>query len=154
MTESGGDPGNHGGGPSGPADADEERALELAHRVFDHARNGRSRELAGYLDAGVPVNSTDTDGNSLLMLACYHGHPATVRVLLQRGADPDRVNGRGQTPLSGAVFQGQRDVVTALVAADADPYLGEPNALESARFFGRADLWDLLGIRPDGSDES
>lgn len=132
--------------PVGPADEGEERALELAHRVFEHARNGRARELCGYLDLGIPVNSTDSEGNSLVMLAAYHGHPRTVIALLERGADPDRVNARGQTPLAGAVFKGERDVVAALVAADADPYLGTPNALEAARFFGRADLLELLEV--------
>ena len=149
VTESGGEPGDGASGPAGPADEDEERALALARRVFDHARGGRSDELSGYLDLGVPVNSTDAEGNSLLMLAAYHGHPATVRALLQRGADPDRVNVRGQTPLAGAVFKGERDVVAALVDADADPYLGEPNALDSARFFGREDLLDLLEVHLD-----
>ena len=132
--------------PVGPADEGEERALELAHRVFEHARNGRTRELCGYLDLGIPVNSTDSDGNSLVMLAAYHGHPRTVIALLERGADPDRVNARGQTPLAGAVFKGERDVVAALVSADADPYLGTPNALDAARFFARTDLLELLEV--------
>ncbi|MEW1957707.1 ankyrin repeat domain-containing protein [Kineococcus sp. NPDC059986] len=136
--------------PSGPADEGEERALALAHRVFEHARNGRVRELCGYLDLGVPVNSTDSDGNTLLMLAAYHGHPRTVLALLERGADPDRANSRGQTPLAGAVFKGEVEVVAALVGADADPYLGSPNALEAARFFGREDLLELLEVpEPD-----
>ncbi|WP_432564936.1 ankyrin repeat domain-containing protein [Kineococcus sp. SYSU DK003] len=135
-----------GAQPTGPADEGEERALELAHRVFEHARQGRTRELCGYLDAGVPVNSSDSEGNTLVMLAAYHGHARTVLALLERGADPDRTNARGQTPLAGAVFKGERDVVAALVAADADPYLGTPNALESARFFGRTDLLDLLEV--------
>lgn len=135
--------------PAGPASAGEERALELAHRIFEHARHGRVRELSGYLDLGVPVNSTDSEGNSLVMLAAYHGHPRTVLALLERGADPDRANARGQTPLAGAVVKGERDVVAALVAADADPYLGTPNALETARFFGREDLLGMLEIPTD-----
>jgi hypothetical protein len=139
--------------PVGPADEGEERALELAHRVFEHARNGRTRELCGYLDLGIPVNSTDSEGNSLVMLAAYHGHPRTVVALLDRGADPDRANLRGQTPLAGAVFKGERDVVAALVAADADPYLGTPNALDSARFFSREDLLDLLEVSLDDPEE-
>ncbi|WP_432545274.1 ankyrin repeat domain-containing protein [Kineococcus sp. SYSU DK004] len=135
----------------GPADEEEERALEVAGRVFESARSGRLRELTLYLDAGVPVESTDSDGNCLLMLAAYHGHAAVVRALLTRGADPDRVNARGQTPLAGAVFKGERDVVAALVDGDADPYLGTPTALEAARFFGRQDLLDLLEV-PDVPD--
>ena len=142
--------GEHPQEPVGPSDEGEERALEFAHRLFDHARHGRSRELCGYLDLGVPVNSTDADGNTLLMLAACNGHHATVTALLTRGADPDRVNDRGQTPLTGAVYTGARDVVAALLTGDADPYLGTPNALETARFFDRTDLLDLLEVEhPD-----
>jgi len=132
-------------GVVGPSDEGEERALEFAHRLFDHARNGRSRELTGYLDLGVPVNSADADGNTLLMLAAANGHQATVKALLARGADPDRVNDRGRTSLTGAVFHGERDVVALLLTGDADPYLGTPNALETARFLDRADLLELFG---------
>jgi ankyrin repeat protein len=39
------------------------------------------------------------------MLAASHDHPATVRELLDRGADVDRVNDRGQTALAAAVFR-------------------------------------------------
>ncbi|NAZ84952.1 ankyrin repeat domain-containing protein [Kineococcus indalonis] len=132
--------------PVGPADAGEERALELAHRVFEAARQGRTRELCAYLDAGVPVDSTDSRGDCLLMLAAYHGHESTVRALLERGSDPDAVDAHGKTPLAAAVVNGRRDLVAALVAADADPYLGSPSALESARFFGREDLLELLEV--------
>ena len=45
------------------------------------------------------------------MLAAYHGHAALVKVLLQNGADPNSLNDRGQSPLAGAVFKGEADVV-------------------------------------------
>jgi hypothetical protein len=131
-------------GVVGPSDEGEERALEFVHRLFDHARNGRSRELAGYLDLGVPVNSTDADGNTLLMLAAANGHHATVKALLARGADPDRIDDRGRTSLTSAVFHGERDVVALLLTGDADPYQGTPNALDTARFLDRTDLLDLF----------
>ena len=34
----------------------DDEALELAHRMFDVARDGGAAELAAYVDAGVPVD--------------------------------------------------------------------------------------------------
>lgn len=55
----------------------------------------------------MPANLTNDRGDSLLMLAAYHGHAEAVTALVGRGADPDRANDRGQTPLAGAVFKGR-----------------------------------------------
>ena len=110
--------------------------LALAGRLFDQARAGSAAELGAYLDAGVPVDLTDAHGNTLLMLAAYHGHLEAVTALLARGADPDRVNDRGQTPLAGAVFKHSDGVCAALLAAGADPDLGDPSARATAVFFG------------------
>jgi hypothetical protein len=79
------------------------------------------------------------------MLAAYHGHADTLRELLARGADPNRANDRGQTPLAGAVFKGEPEVVAALMASGADPEAGAPSAVATARMFERADLLELLG---------
>jgi ankyrin repeat protein len=111
--------------------------VALAHRVLDLARDGREADLAAYVEAGVPVNLTDEAGNTLVMLAAYHGHAAAVRVLASRGADVDRVNDRGQTPLAGAVFKDEPEVVAALLAAGADPDAGTPSARDTAAVFGR-----------------
>jgi ankyrin repeat protein len=45
------------------------------------------------------------------MLASYHGHAPLVKLLLQHGADPNTLNDRGQSPLAGAVFKGETEVV-------------------------------------------
>lgn len=79
--------------------------LELWARVFGFARGGETTRLAAYVDAGVPANLTNDNGDTLVMLAAYHGHPGTVAALLERGADPDRLNDRGQSPLAGATFK-------------------------------------------------
>lgn len=120
--------------------------VALAQRLLDLARDGEASLLA-YVDAGAPVDLTDARGNTALMLAAYHGHPALVAGLAARGADVDRPNDRGQSPLAGAVFKGDRAVLDALLAADADPDLGTPSARETARFFERADLLALLPSR-------
>ena len=122
-----------------------EDLIALATRLFDLARGGRTEPLVAYLDAGVPANLANHAGDSLLMLAAYHGHPALVRALLERRADPDRLNDRGQSPLAGAVFKGEDEVVRALLAAGADPGAGAPSARATAAMFGRDDLLALMG---------
>ncbi|PTR22503.1 hypothetical protein C8K36_11141 [Rhodococcus sp. OK519] len=122
---------------------------ELAGRMFDMARSGDTTTLAQYVDAGVPVNLTNGSGDTLVMLAAYHGHAGTVRALADRGADVNRPNDRGQTPLAGAVFKGEDEVVTALVAAGADAAAGQPSALDAARMFGRDDYLQILGKHPE-----
>ena len=122
-----------------PAGSDE-GAVELAHQMFDLARDGRADRLDAYVEAGVPVDLTDAAGNTLLMLAAYHGHASTVAVLVRRGADVDRVNDRGQTPLAGALFKGEDDVVRTLLGAGADPDLGSPTARATAVLVERTDL--------------
>lgn len=45
------------------------------------------------------------------MLAAYHGHAELVKLLVQHGADPNRANDRGQSPLAGAVFKMHSKVI-------------------------------------------
>ncbi|MBF6191746.1 MULTISPECIES: ankyrin repeat domain-containing protein [Nocardia] len=119
--------------------------LELAAKVFDFARRGDTARLAAYVDAGVPVDLTNDAGDTLLMLAAYHGHADAVAALLQRSADPDRPNDKGQTPLAGAVFKGETEIVRQLAAAGADPDAGTPSARDAAVMFGRTELLELFG---------
>lgn len=104
------------------------------------------------------------------MLAAYHGHADIVTFLLQHGADPNRLNDRRQSPLAGAVFKKEDDVIEvsgqtggilgllfcsqskssalfsltnrqALVDGGADPEYGAPSALECISVFKQEDRW-------------
>ncbi len=130
------------------ADLSEEE-LEFAHRMFDLARQGETGQLVAYLDAGLPVNLTNSSGDTLLMLAAYHVHPELVAALLARGADHARTNQRGQTALAAAVFRRSERIVSALLAAGADLRAGAPSALEAARFFDLPDMSELLAGAPE-----
>jgi uncharacterized protein len=121
-----------------------EQTEQVVRMSLDWARTGRTEELAGFVEHGLPVDVTDEDGNTLLMLAAYHGHVATVRMLLDRGADPDRLNGRGQAPVAGALFKGEDEVVRSLVAAGAGLDHGHPTARQAAAMFGQEDLLDRV----------
>ena len=127
------------------SEAPDPEVVELATKIFDLARRGQTEALVAYIDAGVPADLTNDRGDSLVMLAAYHGHAGTVRALLALGAEADRVNDRGQTPLAGAVFKGEREVVEALLEGGADPDAGTPSAVDTARMFNRTELLELFG---------
>lgn len=117
------------------ADALPDDVLQFAHALFDLARAGDTAQLIAAIEQGVPVDLTDPKGNTLLMLAAYHGHAALVVALAERGADLDRANDRGQTPLAGAVFKRDTAVIEALMLRGADPDAGTPTARATAAMF-------------------
>lgn len=114
----------------------DDRAPVDLDQMFDLARAGAGL-LLEFVDAGVSADHADAEGNTLLMLAAYHGHADLVRGLAERGADVDRLNSRGQSPLAGAVFKGFDDVATALLERGADPDVGTPSARATAEMFER-----------------
>lgn len=130
------------------AELDDE-TLAFAEQVFDLARTGDAEQLAQLVDAGLPVDLTNSKGDTLLLLAAYHDSPRTVEALLSRGADPSRTNDRGQTPLAAAVFRRSAASVRALLHAGADPDLGQPSARATGAFF---DLPEMLALLPPESD--
>ncbi|KAF2024255.1 ankyrin [Setomelanomma holmii] len=121
-------------------------AIDLAAKLFDLARTGTTPTLHAYLTAGIPRNLTNSSGDTLLMLASYHGHADTARMLLENGADANVLNARGQSPIAGAVFKGYDEVVRALYEGGADVRLGQPNAVDCARMFKRGSCLKLFGV--------
>lgn len=122
----------------------DEDVVEFASKLFGLAREGATEQLNAYVEAGVSSDLANQQGDSLVMLAAYHGHADTVAALLARGADANRPNDRGQTPLAGAVFKDEPEVIRALMAGGADPEAGQPSAVATAQMFERRDLLALL----------
>ncbi|GAA6010817.1 hypothetical protein JCM10207_005858 [Rhodosporidiobolus poonsookiae] len=117
-------------------------AIALARTFFTAARTGSVPSLQPALEAGLPANMTNENGDTLLMLAAYHGHAEVVRLLLKHGADPNRLNDRLQSPLAGALFKDETAVVEALLEGGANPDVGQPTAWQAARMFGKLERWE------------
>ncbi|KDN38713.1 hypothetical protein K437DRAFT_251143 [Tilletiaria anomala UBC 951] len=122
--------------PSRPTDPSQlsDDALDFAKRMFDMARAGDAK-LIEYLKAGLPPNLMNNRGDTLLMLAAYHGHASLVKDMLTSipcPADPNQLNGKSQSPVAGAVFKGFDDVVKVLIEGGADPLAGQPSAEATA----------------------
>ena len=116
----------------------------LAEKLFEFAREGETAQLAAYIEAGVPVNLTNSKGDTLLILAAFYVRPDAVRTLIDHGADPDRVNDRGQTALASAIVRNSSEIVRALLEAGADPSAGTRTAAEIAAFFDLEEMPALL----------
>lgn len=110
--------------------------VEFLNSMFDLARDGKTQNLLDLIDQGIPVNLTNSKGDSLLILAAYNDHSELVSGLLQRDADPDRMNDRGQTALSCAVFRQNEDITVQLLQAGADAHLGPQNPFAVIDMFG------------------
>ena len=138
-------------------EADPEVVAAL-QRAFQLARAGDAAGLAALLDAGVPPDLCNERGDSLLMLASYHGHVEASRALLDRGADPGRPNDRRQTPLGGAAFKGDVAIAALLLdrGAEVDATTADGKTpLMFAAMFDRVEMVELLLGRaadPDRKD--
>jgi ankyrin repeat protein len=122
--------------------------------ALDAARSGDVALLEPMLQAGMPVNLADEKGNSLLMLASYHGNLGATKLLLDHGADPEKRNHRDQTPLAGVAFKGNLDAVKLLVERGANPFSDQGGGrfpIQFAALFGHMEIVRYLeSVSPTG----
>jgi hypothetical protein len=83
------------------------------------ARGDAPRVRAILQMSTVSINARDVSGRTALLLAVLYRHEAVVRVLLERGADPNIGDDGGRTPLAAARDENQLEMVTALLQAGA-----------------------------------
>jgi len=117
---------------------------QIVDGVFDLARQGATGPLGEMIDAGVPIDSRNGRGDTLLIVAAYQQHADTVADLLRRGADTGVVNGMGQTAIACAVFRGNEQILRALLDAGANPDLGSPTGVQIADQFGMPRMREVI----------
>lgn len=136
----------------------DEETLAYVQQIFALVRAGDAERLRPLLEHGLPPNLRNQSGDSLLMLACYHGHVSTAAALLDHGADTALRNDRGQTPLQGAAFKGDTAIVRLLLDHGAQVDAAGPDgrtALMIAAMFNRLEVLDMLlgaGADPGARD--
>ena len=67
--------------------------------VFSQARHGRIKRLEESLNLGFPVDSEDSKGNTLLIVAAQNLNKRMMEILLARGANVNHQNAQGNTAL-------------------------------------------------------
>ena len=130
-----------------PTSASEQDVLDFAQKIFEYARTGDTEGLRPMLQRGLPPNMSNHKGDTLLMLAAYHGHLETARLLLEVGANPDKYNDMAQTPLGATAFKGYLPMVELLLEHKALPDFAPPGGktpLMFAAMFNRTAIVDVL----------
>jgi ankyrin repeat protein len=125
----------------------DDETIAFAQKVFHLVRTGDAEILGSLLHQGLPANLCNHKGDSLLMLASYHGHFDTARLLLEHGADTEMRNDHGQTPIAGAAYKGDGAMVRLLLDHGADVEGAAPDgktALMLAAMFNRVAIVDML----------
>lgn len=91
--------------------------------VFEAATFGRTERLGELLDADLSLaRAFSADGFTPLQLASFFEQPAAVRLLLERGADPNAVatNPMRVQAIHSAAAASSAEIVGLLLAAGAD----------------------------------
>jgi ankyrin repeat protein len=116
-----------------------ESALALA------ALNGHTALVRALVEGGAPVNMP---GWGAIHYAVFNGHAAIVEYLIERGADLNARAPNRYTPLMLAARNGRCEVVRILLAAGANPGLGDlegNTAVKIAQEAGNQEIVSLLG---------
>jgi len=126
---------------------EEARYVELQLMALDFARQGETESLAAMLRAGLPVNLADAKGQSLLMLASYHGHFDTAQLLLATERMWIAATIADRRPLGGVAFKGYENIAVLLLKHGADINADNGAGMTPimyASLFGRAKAVELL----------
>lgn len=132
--------------------------LDFLRQIFNLVREGDTERLDGLIQRGMPVNFRNEKGDSLIMLATYHGHLSTSRLLLEAGADANVANDQGQTPLAGVAYKGYDEIAALLLKHGASVEGNSPDGktpFMMAAMFNRVAIMEMLiahGAQRDSVD--
>lgn len=117
----------------------DERLLKRWYRAMDKwfraARNNDIDQLKRFIDAGIKIDLRDSFryNDTALILAAERGYAAIVKLLLEKGANPDLQNKFGRTALTCAVRHKYTEIVQLLLEKGANPDLPDENGITARR---------------------
>ena len=132
-----------------------------SYKFLQAVREAKGNDVTNMLDrpGASIINTRDvTSGEGALHIVIKRGDETYMRFLLQKGADPNLRDGRGNTPMLLAVSGGQPDMIRILAAAKANPNIanasGETPLIRAVQRHDIGMVRELLaaGADPDMAD--
>lgn len=103
-----------------------------SYKFLQAVKEGKGNEVIDMLDrpGSNIINTREmTSGEGALHIVVRRGDDKYLRYLLQKGADANLRDGKGNTALLLATQLGQRDLIPILIAARANPNLGNQSGV-------------------------
>jgi hypothetical protein len=123
----------------------------LQEKLVESAKSGDLEGIKEALAKGANIEAGYYSSYPPLYAASLTGHEDAVALLLDNGADPDRVDTFGGTPLKVAAYYGHKGAVEVLIEKGADVCLTSANddgkiirPLDTARQEGRKEIEEIL----------
>jgi len=118
------------------------------YKFLEAVRNAKGDEVTSLLNqpGTTVVNTKDySSGETALHIVAKRGDATYTRFLLQKGANPNLRDGRGNTPLMTAVSAGAEPLIAILIAGKANVNIG--NAAGETPLIRAVQLRDLQMVR-------
>ncbi|MCL1123971.1 ankyrin repeat domain-containing protein [Shewanella surugensis] len=119
-----------------------DKIAELVDYFFAAARLGDNEIINRFLDAGFPINQSNEQSYTALMVAAYNGQYETTALLLQRGANACLQDKRGNTAIMGALIKAEVRITRLLYNQSCDESLTNKSGLTVeafAQYWGQSD---------------
>ncbi len=121
---------------------------KLGQIAISAAREGDLKTIEEYVKEKLPLDVKSSRGDTLLILAAYHGHSEIVELLAsQPSIKIDELNKMGFTALSGAAFKGDAKITKILLKYKANPNTANESGqtpLMLAAMMGREEVAKIL----------
>ena len=126
-----------------------DQLLEDEVKLWWAAKEGKGKRIRRLLSNGMLNVNCSVNGSTPLFRAIIstltYGHKSDcVKLLLEKGADPNKANGADITPLCMAAFHGMTNVVKLLLDRGADQNKRRLTPLHYAVMLGHKDVVTML----------
>ena len=106
-----------------------EFSLPNVKEVLSFARHGKRDEVEEAIQAGFPIDASDENGNTLLIVACQNGQKKIAKLASDSGADLNKQNVGGNTALHFLYAFGYQELATYFEGLGANTTLKNKNGL-------------------------